>query len=266
MFEYLFPPFIFITTCFLLIISIKWSYPMNYWGGLIGAGLLTYFLYTLNLPVIVLGLFFLSELGLLIFLLIKWKEDLNPKILSILYVASILIVFFVFKGIYSDDKEMKSHFNEVEMKEANYKRRYNFNVDSFLSNSFDLKIDAEMEPSPPVIIYKAENYKLEFDIESNEELESTLKSFDKDSIKTIVLLKNSTIDVGTYENSGTIAQQIETTIYFIDRYTRKAINSVTVLGSEPPDQVRYKITAPKTVVGSEPYASQIVDAIKSKFK
>jgi hypothetical protein len=267
--EYIFPTFIFITTLFILGILIK---PSNKLLGIIcmvGAGFLTYVITEAAKSApenssIIYVFSFVIIFGIFVAIVIAKREDINLKLFSGFYSVIILIAFFSAKGCYNGDKEINDRKIAKNNAIETYKKQYDFNVDSYTTN-IDLAKPGTRKNKvlkSPIIVYIKRNGKTEFDYDFNKTLERNLISFSIDSIKTIVVLENVSLDVGRYTNGTTDAQKIQTTISFIEKRTMSEMSLVTLTGGEPPSSISYSHGAPASRSGSAPTQYEIVEAIK----
>ena len=270
--EYIFPVFIFITSLFIACILIKPSEKLLAFVCMIGALFITYV--SLNIAksapetsAIILGVIFLILLIILIALIFSNKDKTNLKITSIFYAVVIVIAFFSARGCYNDDQINKEGQIAKDNTINEFKKLYDFNVDSLLTNANSSeKIPKNYKITFPTIVYRKWDGKTDFDYNFNKSLEQSWKSFSLDSINSIVVIENSTIDIGTYSNGKTKAQKIQTTLSFLDRRTLKQIANRILVGGEPPSSIEYRRSSPESSSGSAPSENEIISAMKEELQ
>jgi hypothetical protein len=270
--EYLLPGYVFFTTLFFLWFLIDPNEKITTWICLGGAGGAAYLVNSINKDLkefataINIGLFLISLTALILTLYYK-RNNLRIKVITIIYIALILIATIVSYNLYKSDikkiNEQVAKNNEIE----NYKRKYNFNVDNqfnlleFSNNDFQ----SEKKLFGKIIIYKKEGDKITFDYDLNKIFEEkNLTSFQLNELNYLVLIENKTINVGNY-SSNSIATQIRVVISFLNLEDKSSIKDIIVLGGEPPSQVRYKGSPPPVVSGSAPSKETIISRIQEEL-
>jgi hypothetical protein len=177
-----------------------------------------------------------------------------------------LILCFSFAHCSNKNKALEEEKDKLRGREIKeYKKKFDFNVDSLIKNVNDLKKTNEIteELKRPIIIYSLSNKKVVFNYYYNLNLPNNFKSFSLDSIRTIVILENIRIDVGTYGNNKTKAQKIQTIIRMFDRKKMVELKSFHIDGNDPPNQIEYRHYCPDTLTGSAPSQDEILKSIKS---
>lgn len=275
--QYIFPPFIFITSLFILLQLIKPPIKFVVLIWLLGSGFITYLITTATklLPhnsTEIFSISFIIELIVLIVLFLQKKKD-NSKYFAKYYSIIIVITFLYARGCYNSDKYCESRdkrLNEMKVAKTNeiieYKKQYDFDVDILNITSPIKIIDKKKILKLPLIIYNKNGDEIIFNYELNKSLDISLTSFFYDSINTIVLLENSIVDIGTYSNGATKAQKIETTIRFLDKLSMNEITSTTLSGGAPPSSITYKRGSPISRSGSAPTSDEIIKTIKNELQ
>jgi len=274
MIEILLAAFIFITLIFLCMMYVPTSGRLTAFLCLIGSVALTFYCYklatTTNHPTIYLGVaFVLLLLMLAAGLVVRKRKNKDASVVgfSIFYLVVMAIGSFIVNSMNQNDKAMTESRKQYENEVLSYKSLYNFNVDSLGLkidiNSFD-KTTKELEKY--IIAYVLIDGTLQYSYEFNKSLDGSLKSFNIDSINTIVVLNSRAIDVGLYSNGTTRAKKIETTVLFLDKRTLKTSFSRKLIGGSPPEHISYRHAAPESMSGPGPTQSEIIETINDALQ
>jgi len=197
------------------------------------------------------------------------------KILGLL--ICIIIVFLISRSCEDNQKKALESINETnkmirkyQIGYADFKRQYDFNLDSLskIINTNETESFEKNDLKFPIIIYSNKEDDDSIVLAGiNRNLDRKLISFSLDSIKTIVMLENSRVTVGTYTNNSTVGQKYKMKISFIEKQTMKQISSITLDGGDPPRNIKYKENSPILTprIGSMVSEDDIIKAIKTKI-
>lgn len=271
--DYIFTAFIFVTSLFILWLIIQPSGKFLGFFCLVGSGFVVFLISTAaksspDSSTAILSISFFVELIILIILVFAQKDNSNGVAVFVLYSIATLIAFLSARGCYNDDKKWKDRQIKEDNEIAAYKNKYDFNVDSLLFGpALKTVVNKKIQKLKfPIIVYRKRNGKTNYDFELNKLLDRDLITFSYDSLGTIVILENKTIDVGTYTNKKTKAQKIETIIRFFDKKTMKEIMSTTLTGGEPPSSISYRRGSPESRSGSAPTSYEIIETVKYELR
>jgi hypothetical protein len=265
--EYIFPVFIFITTLFLCGLLFGVSKIC-----LVLSGAATYAVWWVaasypEYSTAILSIIFFLELIILIALVIVDREHINVKAFSIWYTIFIGIAYVTADGCYNKNENDKLYFAKRANEIATYRSQYDFNIDSLALkiNPDTNSVKRKIKLKPPFIIYKKLYNEMDFDYNFNKSLEKSFTSFSIDSINTIIVLEESSVYVGNYNNGKTSAYKSQITIYFIDPHTMNTVTSTTLTGGDPPSSITYRRIIPDSKSGSEPTREEILETIMEEL-
>lgn len=275
--HYIYPPLIFVTLLFILWMAVQPSDRLVAFLCLIGDAGATYFISKLaedspnNSSVIYLSLFIIL-LIILVGILFANRATFKYKIISPLYLFSLLVTIPFSRSCYSDHKKDIAKKAAIISFQDSIRNLYHFDIDSFplkplteVASKVKKKKKKQLNPTYPVIIYhENDDKKLSFAYELNQKLPHRMRSFNKDSIFSIIMVSDELVDLGTYNNGKTKAQKFRTHIRFLSRQF-KLYNEITLEGGDPPSSISYRRSSPESRSGSRVSESEIILAIQNAF-
>jgi len=273
MLTYILPVYIFISLYFTFFISI--DYQKSYFKiiTIFGSALISFLIYQLSTLFqdhkdYVLIVFFLLSIIVFIIVIFRSKNIDSKGFTMIFYLVVLFIVFFPLKGCYKGDLITKNIVENELNKIKIYKSYYDFNVDSLFEGNKELNYDYKNKIGFPIIIFTQDFKEYKFDVYLNESLPNNLKTFNYDSIKTIVVLKKRVKDVGFYSNVNVSALQVNTDIIFIDKKTLTISKNRLINGEVPPKTVKFSTREkiPLFIEGSPPSFNEILNVIQEEIK
>lgn len=169
-----------------------------------------------------------------------------------------------------ESKEKKAAEIKAKKESSDFKKQYDFDIYELCDVVKKCKVGEfkTYKPSSPIIIYKQLNYLqiFEYSYPMNKNIGSKYISFSKDSIKTIVILRDTLVDIGRYSGrNNTRAIQRQTIISYVDFNTKKEIYYDIVKGEEPPESIRSRSALGDRIVGPFPNETEILETIKKNI-
>lgn len=191
------------------------------------------------------------------------------KTIMVIYIIFIGISLLVGRGCYNSKlrEAVKLQVQDsLQNSKATFISQFTFDIDSL---SATLKYPSEITlgaASPKLLIYKKTDNKLSYFYELSKRFDPGTIAFKIEELNTIIIIENTTSDIGMYDNHITMAKKITTNIYFIDFHSMKIILQKSIEGLDPPQTIKYHRSAEESVTGKAPTEDEVFEEIIKVIK
>ncbi|MES2544210.1 MAG: hypothetical protein V4548_04945 [Bacteroidota bacterium] len=189
--------------------------------------------------------------------------------LILIYITAVIIV----RNNNSENKQKKVIEQKKKVKiereeEIAFILNYDFDVKEFGKQFEKCQVgnNKYYKPNLPIIVYKKDKYySTIFDYSLNKKVKEIFKSFKIKNINTVVILKDTLVDIGRYTRGNARAIQQQIIISYIDIKTKKEVFFDIVKGEDPPKSIKSRHLLEGKVLGSPPTEENILEAIQKNL-